>query len=251
MVADDRNQADTGLTKAKELVENQHVQMLAGLVATPTCYAVAEYAKQAQEPALVTGQCSAQGLTIDPKAVSPYLVRLTSTSVQTNDPAADWAYNKGYRKGIINKVEEAFAALELIEDGKLESAVFTGLGVRGARAVVQAARPPGGPCSWLCLLLPTAKLGRAARLVGRLAVLLNAPDGQIHEDRRVHGQRDGLHRRRLFGQLENLERDEAGSDGDGQVLCPELAKCEPRRLHRLKQAIDQRRPGQEVDLGGG
>ena len=66
-----------------------------------------------------------------------------ASTIEVDDPAADWAYNKGYRKGIINKVEEAFAALELIEDGKLESAVFTGLGVRGARAVVQAARPPG------------------------------------------------------------------------------------------------------------
>jgi len=136
MFADDQNQADVGLTKTKALVENQGAQIVAGLVATPTCYAVAAYAKQAQIPAVVTGQCSAQGLTIDPKTVSPYLTRFTSTSVLTNDPAADWAYNKSYRKGIL-LVADYGGGLELAD-------AFASTFVKHGGAIVQELYPAIG-----------------------------------------------------------------------------------------------------------
>src|SRR5690348_10675877 len=57
ILADDQGQPDVGLTKAKQLVDNDHVQVLAGGTVTPECYAVAPYAKQVQVPFVVSGNC--------------------------------------------------------------------------------------------------------------------------------------------------------------------------------------------------
>ena len=98
---DTQAKADVALTKAKELVENQHVQMLMGLSTTPACYAVAGYAKQANIPLAVTINCGAQYLTVDPKFASPDLARFTQVGSVVVDSAADWAYKAGHRKAIL------------------------------------------------------------------------------------------------------------------------------------------------------
>ncbi|HLQ31327.1 MAG TPA: ABC transporter substrate-binding protein [Chloroflexota bacterium] len=101
VIVDSQAQPDTALTKAKQLVENDKVQVLMGMHGTPECYALAGYAKQAQVPMIVSGNCGAQTLTTDPKFASPYLARLTQTTTVLTDPAADWAYKQGYRKAIV------------------------------------------------------------------------------------------------------------------------------------------------------
>ena len=99
--ADDQGKPDVALTKAKALVENDHVQVLLGMNHTPVCYAVAQYVKQARVPLLVTGNCSAQKLTTSPQFASPYLARFTQTSSGMADPLADWASKQGYHKAVL------------------------------------------------------------------------------------------------------------------------------------------------------
>ncbi|MFI5270319.1 MAG: ABC transporter substrate-binding protein [Chloroflexota bacterium] len=98
---DDANKPDTGLAKAKELVESEHVQLLAGIFSTPVAYAIATYAREAKVPVVVTGQAGASKLLIDPKFKSPYLSRLTVGITQASDPLADYLYKQGHRKAIL------------------------------------------------------------------------------------------------------------------------------------------------------
>jgi branched-chain amino acid transport system substrate-binding protein len=95
-------QADVGLTKARELVENQHVNMLMGFTATPVGYAVAQYVKSTGHvPMLITSNAGGEGMTTDPKFKSPYLSRWTQTGTEIDDVSADWAAKQGFKKGII------------------------------------------------------------------------------------------------------------------------------------------------------
>ncbi|HEX6513329.1 MAG TPA: ABC transporter substrate-binding protein [Chloroflexota bacterium] len=95
---DDQGKPDVALTKAKQAVEGDHVQLLMGLSTTPSCYAVAEYAKQVQEPLMVTINCGAQYLTTDAKYQSSLLARFTQTATASVDAAADWAFKSGHKK---------------------------------------------------------------------------------------------------------------------------------------------------------
>ncbi len=98
---DDANKPDQGLTKAKQLVDSDHVQLLAGLFSTPVAYAIAGYARDVRLPLAVTGQAGASKLLIDPKFKSPYLFRLTVGITQASDPMADYVYKQGHRKAIL------------------------------------------------------------------------------------------------------------------------------------------------------
>ncbi len=98
MFVDTQGRADLALTKAKQLVESDKVSLLMGVNGTPECYALGPYVKEAQVPLIVSTNCGAQSLTTDPKYASPYLSRVTQTSLGQNDPVGDWMYKKGYRK---------------------------------------------------------------------------------------------------------------------------------------------------------
>jgi branched-chain amino acid transport system substrate-binding protein len=134
--ADGQGQADVGLAKAKQLVENDQVDLLAGIVATPVCYAVAPYIKQVQMPLVITADCGAQGLTTDPKFASPYLSRWTETNNQQFAPPADWAYKQGYRKAIIMtsdfgagiEISDAFSSLFIERGGTIVQEIHPALG---------------------------------------------------------------------------------------------------------------------------
>jgi branched-chain amino acid transport system substrate-binding protein len=95
--ADDAADASTGLTKAKQLVEDQKVQLLMGFNATPVCYAVATYVQQAQVPMAITSNCAAQDVMTDPKYKSPYISRWTITN-GAFAAAGDWLEKQGYKK---------------------------------------------------------------------------------------------------------------------------------------------------------
>src|SRR5579862_4187420 len=96
--ADTRGDTDVGLTKAKQLVESDKVQVLMGITVTTVCYAVAGYVKQAHVPLIASGNCGAQNVLTDPQFKSPYLVRVTQNVTHLTDPFADWAYGQGSRK---------------------------------------------------------------------------------------------------------------------------------------------------------
>ena len=96
--SDDSADATVGLTKAKELVENQKVNLLMGFNATPVCYAVSTYVQQAQIPMMVTANCAAQDILLDPKYKSQYVSRWTINNGGGFAPPGDWLYKQGYRK---------------------------------------------------------------------------------------------------------------------------------------------------------
>jgi branched-chain amino acid transport system substrate-binding protein len=135
--ADDQGgAADVGLTKVRQLVESDGVQVLMGGVTSAVCYAIAPYVKQVRIPMLVTGNCAAQGLTIDPKYTSPYIIRLTHNSSSIAGPAAAWAYRAGLRKGVIF-TSDFSAGIEIAD---LFASAFVGRG----GTIVQEMHPPRG-----------------------------------------------------------------------------------------------------------
>jgi len=127
VVADNQSSVDTGLTKAKQLVENDKVQILAGGSLTPECYAIAPYAKQAQVPFVNSGNCIGNALTLDPKYTGPYFYRLSASLPSGTDPLGDWAYKKGYRKAATlvsdysggHEIHDAFASAFVKRGGSI------------------------------------------------------------------------------------------------------------------------------------
>jgi len=133
---DDTNSADVGLTKAKQLVENNGVNMLIGVTSTPVCYAIAQYVKQAQIPFMVSGNCGAETLLTDPKNASPDIVRFTQNGTGIADPMADYAFKKGYRKVILMtsdyggglETADAFASAFVGRGGSISQEIHPPLG---------------------------------------------------------------------------------------------------------------------------
>ena len=134
--ADDAAAPDTGLTKAKQLVESDHVNLLMGLTSTPVCYAVAGYVKQAQVPTIVSGNCGAESLMYDSKSTSPYIVRFTQNGTGISDPLADYGFKKGYRKAVLITSDYGGG----LETGDGFSSAWVGRG----GSIVQEIHPPLG-----------------------------------------------------------------------------------------------------------
>jgi branched-chain amino acid transport system substrate-binding protein len=127
IVADDQGQPDVGLTKAKQLVDNDHVQILAGGTVTPECYALAPYARDAQVPFVNTGNCIGYDLLTNPKYASPFTVRVSGPLLAGTDTLADWASKNGYKKGVLmasdyaagHQIADAFASAFVTRGGQI------------------------------------------------------------------------------------------------------------------------------------
>jgi branched-chain amino acid transport system substrate-binding protein len=154
ILADDQGQPDVGLTKAKQLVDNDHVQVLAGGTVTPECYAVAPYAKQVQVPFVVSGNCIGYDLTLSDKYASPYLMRLSQPLLASSDPLADWAYKNGFKKGAV--MASDYAAGHQITDA------FASAFVKRGGSIVQENYPAQGTADFGPFL---AKLDKSADFV--------------------------------------------------------------------------------------
>lgn len=133
---DTQGQADVGLTKAKLLVERERAEVLMGIVATPVCYAVAAYARDAGVPMLASAGCAAQRLTTDARFASPQLARLSISSSVLGDPAGDWAFRSGHRRAILIasdyggglEVADAFASTFVKRGGSIVQELYPALG---------------------------------------------------------------------------------------------------------------------------
>lgn len=134
--ADTQAQADVAVTKAKQLVENEKVQLLTGFNETPSCYAVAPYAREAQIPMVVADHCAAEDLVTNPKQASPYLLRTSETAVLAGDAAADWAYKNGYTK-VALVTSDYGGGLEIGD-------AFASAFVKRGGSIVQEIHPPLG-----------------------------------------------------------------------------------------------------------
>ncbi|MBV8086874.1 MAG: ABC transporter substrate-binding protein [Chloroflexi bacterium] len=135
VVADTTGQPDVANAKVRDLVENQKVDMLAGINQTPECYVVAQYVQQAKVPLLVSGNCGATYLTIDPKYSSPYLVRASSNS-GAQAIIGDWIAGKNYKKAVMFTADYA-GGLELND-------LIAGAFVKHGGSVIQELHAPVG-----------------------------------------------------------------------------------------------------------
>ncbi|HVA23551.1 MAG TPA: ABC transporter substrate-binding protein [Chloroflexota bacterium] len=152
---DDQFKADVGLTKAKELVENQKVALLMGIIATPVAYAVAQYVKNtAHVPLLLTSNAGGEGMLTDSKYKSPYLTRWTFTGAEIADPPADWAAKQGYRKAAIF-VDDYAAG---IQNADLFASAF----IRRGGSIVEEEYPPLGNADYGPYL---ARLNKSADVI--------------------------------------------------------------------------------------
>ncbi|MBV9119342.1 MAG: ABC transporter substrate-binding protein [Chloroflexi bacterium] len=151
--ADDQIKPDVAVTKAKQLVEGDRVNLLAGVLNGAICYALADYVKSAQVPLAVTAGCSGQNLTIDSRYASPYLARFSLVPMQVSDPFADWAYKNNFRKAILLSGDNA---------GSIEATdTFAAAFIQHGGAVVQEMHPPFGNSDYgpyLAKLDPSADL---------------------------------------------------------------------------------------------
>jgi branched-chain amino acid transport system substrate-binding protein len=101
---DDAGDPDVALTKARRLVEQEKVDLVAGPVLANTAYAVAGYVAAQGVPTLqITG---ADDLT--QRQFDPHILRMGYTSSPSNFPAGQWAYDQGYRKAVTLCPDYAF-----------------------------------------------------------------------------------------------------------------------------------------------
>jgi branched-chain amino acid transport system substrate-binding protein len=86
---DDQFNPQVGLQKAKKLLENDNVDMLAGVQASNVALAVLNYAKQKKAFYIVTG-AGADAITWER---NPYVFRTSLSSWQLSAPMAEWVYD--------------------------------------------------------------------------------------------------------------------------------------------------------------
>ncbi|MCB5363659.1 ABC transporter substrate-binding protein [Pusillimonas sp. CC-YST705] len=82
-------------TAAQELIVNDKVDYLGGLVFTPNAMAVAPLIQQSKTPTVIFNAATSS---ITPR--SDYFLRTSYTLWQVTQPLAKWAYDKGYKKVI-------------------------------------------------------------------------------------------------------------------------------------------------------
>ena len=101
---DDTGDPDVALTKARRLVEQEQVQLVAGPILANTAYAVAGYVAGRGLPTLqMTG---ADDLT--QRRFDPHVLRVGYTSSQSNFPAGKWAHDQGHRTAVTICPDYAF-----------------------------------------------------------------------------------------------------------------------------------------------
>jgi branched-chain amino acid transport system substrate-binding protein len=91
---DTSSNADVGKRLAQELITREHVQILAGLVASPIAAAIAPLTAEAKVPLVIM---NAAGSAIP--RISPYVVRVSFTIWQQAYPMGRWAAQQGWKKG--------------------------------------------------------------------------------------------------------------------------------------------------------
>lgn len=101
---DDAGDPDIALTKARRLVEEEQVDIVAGPILANTAYAVADYVAEQGIPTLhIT---AADDLT--QREFDPHVLRVGYTSSQSNFPAGEWAFEQGYESAVTICPDYAF-----------------------------------------------------------------------------------------------------------------------------------------------
>lgn len=103
---DDAGNPDTGLAKARRLVESERVAMVVGPLLANVGYVVADYVSKQGRPS-VMAVAAADDLT--QRRANPLVLRLGAfTSSQSNFAAGKWAYDQGHRTAVTFCPDYAF-----------------------------------------------------------------------------------------------------------------------------------------------
>src|SRR5690242_12153268 len=94
---DDTSNPEVGKRVAQELIAREHVQLIMGLVMSPTAAAIAPLTVEAKVPLLLC--IAAAGVQIP--RLSPYVARLSFTHWQQGYPMGKWAAEQGWKKAYI------------------------------------------------------------------------------------------------------------------------------------------------------
>jgi branched-chain amino acid transport system substrate-binding protein len=141
---DDTGDPEVALTKARRLVEQEQVQLVAGPILANTAYAVAGYVAGKGLPTVqMTG---ADDLT--QRKFNPLVLRVGYTSSQSNFPAGQWAYDQGHRTAVTICPDYAFGwescggfvSAFVKAGGKIEKQVWHPLGTQDFSTYVAQAR---------------------------------------------------------------------------------------------------------------
>jgi branched-chain amino acid transport system substrate-binding protein len=141
---DDTGDPDVALTKARRLVEQEQVQLVAGPILANTAYAVAGYVAGRGLPTVqMTG---ADDLT--QRKFDPLVLRVGYTSSQSNFPAGQWAYEQGHRRAVTICPDYAFGwescggfvSAFVKAGGKITKQVWHPLGTQDFSTYVSQAR---------------------------------------------------------------------------------------------------------------
>jgi len=126
---DDTSSPDTGKRLAQELITRDHVQFLAGVIASPVSMAIAPLTAEAKVPFVVMNAAAAAL-----PRVSPYVVRVSFTQWQTAYPLGKWVAQQGWKR--------AYSAVSDFTPGWDAEAAFTKGITDGGGTVVTAVRFP-------------------------------------------------------------------------------------------------------------
>ena len=140
----DTGDPEVALTKARRLVEQEQVQLVAGPILANTAYAVAGYVAGKGLPTVqMTG---ADDLT--QRKFDPLVLRVGYTSSQSNFPAGQWAYEQGHRSAVTICPDYAFGwescggfvSAFVDAGGKIQKQVWHPLGTQDFSTYVSQAR---------------------------------------------------------------------------------------------------------------
>jgi branched-chain amino acid transport system substrate-binding protein len=107
IIEDSQAKPDTAVTKAKKLILEDHVQLLAGGVLAPEGYALAPVST-AEKTVYIASVPAADDLTQRQLGNYPYFIRSSWSSSQPNHPFGQWACDQGYKKIVIIGADYAF-----------------------------------------------------------------------------------------------------------------------------------------------
>ncbi len=107
IVEDDQGKPDAGVTKAKKLVLQDHVNMFIGGLLAPTGYALAPVSTEFKT-LYISSVSSADDLTQRQLPKYPYFLRTSWTSSLPHHPLGQWACEQGYKKVVSIAADYAF-----------------------------------------------------------------------------------------------------------------------------------------------
>ena len=107
IVEDDQGKPDTGVTKAKKLVLQDHVHMFVGGLLASTGYALAPVST-AEKTLYISSVASADDLTQRQLDKYPYFARTSWTSSLPHHALGQWACDQGYKKIVTVAADYAF-----------------------------------------------------------------------------------------------------------------------------------------------